>query len=296
MEDWDDYRIFWAIATHGNLTAASRQLQLTQPSVGRRLARMEDRLGMPLFLRRGRKWALTELGRDLMDETNRMAEASAAMTRKIAGHGEEVSGTIMIATTEGFGGYWLPARLRRLRQLYPELSVELRVGNQLADLSAHQSDLALRFSKPVDPAVIGRAMGILQYGLYVHPDYLAGHPTPQKPEDLEYLDFIGHGPEFAHTPEMQWLLNYIPEQRLIFRSDSAVAQTRAVAEKLGIACLPRYLAGHFPDLIELLPTTEIPGRKLYLKAHMDLRHTRKVDAVWNFLRKEIEADPLIKRG
>ena len=291
MENWDDFRIFRAIADHGNLTAASRVLNLTQPTVGRRLSALEETLGSPLFHRLGRQWTLTELGQSLAADTELMAKAASAIKRHVAAHGNALSGSVIITSTEGFCTFWLPVRLGRLYRIYPDLKIEIRPGNRIADLTDQQSDLALRFSGPNDPAEVARPMGPLHYGLFAGRGYLERNGTPETVADLADHDFLGHSRRYAHMPDMAWLLSHAGEDQFILQSDSAIAHAVASRAGHGIACLPVYLARALGGLSPLLEHEEIPGRMLYLTAHRDLRHSARVDAVWNFLKQEMEADP-----
>ncbi|RED54314.1 LysR family transcriptional regulator [Aestuariispira insulae] len=293
MDNWDDLRIFRTIAEQGNLTAASRVLGLTQPSVGRRLAALEHNLGQDLFLRLGRQWKLTELGQALMKDTGRMAEAAQAIKRRIAAHDNQLSGTVTITSTEGLGAFWLPQRLAALAKDYPSLTIEIRPENRLVDLADLQADLALRFNRTEDPSAIARPFGKLRYGLFASPGYLKSNGEPVRESDLSKHAFAGHTDRYAHMPDMQWMLDRLPNTVFRMRSDSALTQASAVKAGLGIAALPCYLAEAIGGIERVLPQTELPGRPLYLTAHMDLRHSAKVDLAWRFLLSQAEADPHI---
>ena len=290
MENWDDYRIFQAIAQAGTLTAAAAALGLTQPSIGRRLSAMESRLGEKLFLRESRRLSLTDFGRDLLPHAERMGEAAAALDRRINARTEDLAGTIRIATTEGMGSVWLPPRLPRLQRQHPALRVEIVMGSRPTDLTRQEADIALRMFAPPESDFRTRPMGRLAYGLFASRGYLAENGTPESADALGNHRLIGFAEAGPRRPEMAWLHALGLEDNIRTCGNNVLAQAGAAAAGLGIAPLPCYLARQTGGLVQILEDSPMPGRELWLVSHADLRPSARINAVWQFLRQEIIAD------
>ncbi|MEM7075669.1 MAG: LysR family transcriptional regulator, partial [Pseudomonadota bacterium] len=106
--DWNHLRAFAATAETGSLSAAARRLGLTQPTVGRQIAALEDRLGVVLFERAGRGLCLTEAGRDLQDEARIMDQAAARLMRLVEGRRTDLDGTLRITASDMMSAYVMP--------------------------------------------------------------------------------------------------------------------------------------------------------------------------------------------
>src|SRR6056297_997080 len=121
MRDWADIRLFLAIVDHGSLLAASESLDLTQPTVGRRLAAMEERFATPLFVRSGRRMQLTDSGKAILESARRMEREMLAISRNLDAQSSALRGEVTISATEGTGIEWLTPVLMDFHQQYPEI-------------------------------------------------------------------------------------------------------------------------------------------------------------------------------
>lgn len=293
MNNWDDLRVFLAVARAGNLTLAGQGLGLSQPSVGRRLAVLEDRLGGPLFLRSGRQWPLTDLGRDLIEQASRMQEAADAITMKAAGHTSGPKGLVRLTSTDGLGAYWLPPLLPQLQDSHPDIILEVLTGNRPLDLTRHGADIALRLYRPDEPDLVARCLGEIAFGLFAAPTYINRHGLPETLVALASHRFIGQAQEYDTVREFTWLRRHVPEPDFRFQSGSALAQANAAAQGMGLALLPLYLARRFPPLQEITLEERPDGKELWIATHRDLRQVPKVAAVWDFLKAMVRSDPLL---
>lgn len=293
MDNWDDIRVFLAIARCGNLTAAGKELALTQPSVGRRLALLEERLGSPLFLRSGRQWTLTELGRDLAEAASTMQTAADAIDRKTSSHTQGEQGIVRVTSTDGLGAYWLPDLAVQLRQQHPSIMLEVITGNRPLDLSRRSADIALRLYRPEEDDLIIRKLGKISFRLFASPAYLARWGSPATIHDLPTHSFIGQALDYDNTVEFAWLRQHVAEPDFVFRSGSAVAQAQAAKQGMGIALLPRYLAYAIGGLTDITLPVAPTGKDVWLATHRDLRRIPKVATAWDFIKSQAVADNCI---
>ena len=119
MRDWADIRLFLAIVDNGSLLAASDSLGLTQPTIGRRLAAMEERFATPLFVRSGRRMQLTDAGNNILESARRMEREMLAIGRSLDAQSSALCGEVTISATEGTGTEWLTPVLLDFHQKYP---------------------------------------------------------------------------------------------------------------------------------------------------------------------------------
>jgi len=114
--DWNLARAFCATADAGSLSAAARQIGLTQPTLSRQVAELEAELGVALFERIGRRLVLTATGRGLLEHARTMAAAADSMVLSAAGQTQDVSGRVCISATEAFSAFVLPQIVERIRR------------------------------------------------------------------------------------------------------------------------------------------------------------------------------------
>ena len=192
MTDWDDYRYFLAVAEEGSLSAAANRLRASQPTVGRRIASLEDRLEVRLFERHPRGYSPTPAGEAILDLARRLDSNVRDIGLRIKGQDTEFVGTVSISTPESMAVYWLIPRLSRLRRLHPGIRIEVHSAAAIADIARGEADLALRFDRPGDDDVLlARKVGRARFGLYAAARYLQRHGTPLALEDLNRHAVIG---------------------------------------------------------------------------------------------------------
>ena len=189
--DWADIKLFLAIHDCGSLVAASEALGLTQPTVGRRLAAMEERLGTPLFVRAGRRMQLTEAGAGILEGARRMEREMLAIERSLDVHSTALCGEVTISATEGTGTDWLSPVLLDFHRQYPDIVIKMHIDGRPVDLLHREADLALRLGRPTQPALIARHLANLGFGLYASPEYLRRAGTPESVGELGAHDMVG---------------------------------------------------------------------------------------------------------
>lgn len=280
MHDWDHIRVFLAAARAGSLNAAARTLGTSQPTVGRRLAILETELGAPLFDRHQDGLSLTEAGRTLLPGAAAMEEAAFAFERAHAATSDSMAGTVAIAATDGLGILWLTPRLGALGLAHPRLTIEVMIDNGPADLMRREADIAIRLARPITPDLVARRAGSLAYRLFAGADYLERHGTPASVADLARHRFVTLAlTQAAPDPLLHDLVE--AGAGIAYRGNSALAQAAATRAGLGLAVLPAYLGGLFPDLIPVLPAIAWQPRDIWLVAHPELKRSQRVRVVFD---------------
>ena len=294
--DWNQLRVFSTVAEVGSFTGAGKALGLSQSAVSRQIAALEANLGVMLFRRHASGIEMTEPGIELQKAVSDMSSRLALATGRINEYREMPEGPLRITTSLTFGSAWLSARMNQFLETYPDISVSLLlVDNLELDLSKGQADVAIRFSRPTDLNLVLRKLMSIRYHVFASSDYLEINGTPKTAADLDNFRLIVYGDEVpAPVDNINWLLNAgrpDGEPRTpALRVNSIHGIYRAVLSGLGIAALPYYLSQESSELKEILPDLEGPTIEAYFVYPQELRHSKRIEVLRDFLLDEVGAD------
>jgi DNA-binding transcriptional LysR family regulator len=283
MLQWDDLRYFLAVHRHGTHAAAGRSLRVAPTTIGRRLAALEEALGVKLFQRTPTGLVLGENGQVLRAHAERVEAEVLASERELTGADRRVSGPVRLTAGDGMATHVLAPRLAELQQAHPELRVELRADNLAVDLSRREADVALRLFRPREQSLITRRLAPFTFGVYGGEPYFARRGRPSGMKDAARHDWLGPEPTQDGTPPGQWLRRHIPAARVVLRSSATTVLMSACAAGQGLAVFPELLAASDPRLVPVLPRAALPTRELWAVTHQDLRHSARVSAVMDWL-------------
>lgn len=290
MNNWSDYPIFLAVAETGSLTAAGQQLNISQPTVGRRMKALEARFGAPLLTKEDGRLAPSEFGYLVLDHVRRMEAEADAITRSSATLEHSLVGPVMITASEGIGDFWLPAIMQKFRKDNPDIIIDINIDFRAANLAQREADIALRWMGPgTQNSLIGRRVTSFGFGLYASQEYLAKRGTPEKPEDL--LDHDGVRLNIGQ--EVFWPLddtgNVVPMPRTVFRTNNLMAHFNAVLAGGGIGMLGHAAHAAEMGLVRVLPDL---GRDedLWVVAHEDLKKSARVRATFDYIIDALQKD------
>ncbi|MEM6484467.1 MAG: LysR family transcriptional regulator [Pseudomonadota bacterium] len=278
--DWSDIAIFLAIYEAGSLVAAADRLAMSQPTVGRRLAALESRMGVQLFARTGRRMVPTDIARAIEENARKMHREMLSIRRSADGAASGLNGQVIISANEGTGSEWLVPVLADLQRAYPDIVIDLRIESRTADLVQREADIALRMGRPKQLDLITRKLATVGFGFYASADYLAARPPIANLSDLSGCKWIWG----VFGPGRTDLLgDFLRENQVRFdvamRTDSPTAQLRAVCEGMGVAVLSHRWATKQRSLSRILPDVAAATFELWLVTHEDLRHSARIRAV-----------------
>lgn len=285
--DWNDLKYFLAVARQGGLSRAALELDTSASTVSRHIGALEKRLDMRLFVRLPSGYLLTDAGSELFERVAEVERSTQAVERgsSVAGETDQVSGLVRLAAGDSVGAHLVAPRLGLLRQSHPGLRVELVLSHAPADLSRREADLALRVMDEPDAGQlqdhIAHRVGSLRFGLYAARTLL----QDARPERVDWrrLPHVGWDLAWAHLPVAQWLSQAYAKRPPAFSSNSMAAQLAAVHAGLGVGALPHYLAQGDAVLVRLAADERLPERGLWLIYHRDLRSSRRVQALRDFI-------------
>lgn len=277
VANWDDLRVFLAVARTGSLSGAARSLGVNHSTVFRRIAGFEATLDVRLFERLPNGYALTLAGEETLGIVERIEADVATLDRTVTGQDLRLSGVVRITAIDMLAFWLLPDHLVRFHAAYPGIEIEMVVGNEALNLSRRETDIALRIGNTPPETLVGRRVGRLDFAIYGAPAYCAARPDTE----LSQHDWIGL--DSAHAPLARRFEQFLPGVRPIIRSNSVACTIRLAKAGLGLAVLPCAIAGQKPGLIRIAEVPDTFGLDLWLLTHEDLRHTARIRAVLDFL-------------
>lgn len=288
--DWNQTRAFLATLEAGSLSAAARALGLTQPTLGRQIAALEEALGVVLFDRSGRRLRPTPLALDLAEHVRAMRDAATRMSLIASGQSQAVEGDVVVSASEGIAAYLLPPILARLKQQAPGITVELLASNALSDLARREADIAIRHVRPEQPDLIARLVHESTPRFYAAPAWIARHGRPATIAEANAAPFIGVDRSEQFFFWMRRLGLDLTPANIVAMTENSVAGWELVRQGLGIGVmLPELVprAGSGPErVLEFLPDLPIP---YWLLCHRELHTSRRIRIVYDALARELSA-------
>lgn len=284
LNDWDHVRTFLGVVDAGSVSAAARAMQVEHTTVARRIDALELQLGLRLFDRLPRGWALTAEAQAIIPaaravETHMFALLSAAQAEV------PLAGTVRVSAPPALVSCLLARALPAALARHPQISLELLAESRTTDVLRREADIAIRYRKPEAPGLVARSLATVSYALYAAPRYAA-----QRKRDGAW-SFLGFDASLKDTPHAIWLERHAQGQRVAMRSNDLQALAAAARDGLGAAILPSYVAQHVRGLERL----DVPcpvQRKLWLVMHEDVRRSPRVRATADALAAVFEEQGL----
>jgi len=275
------------LSRRGTLSAAARELGVTQPTVGRRLAALERRLGAKLFVRSSDGFSLSSSGERARAQAERMEEAALAVERGVAGRDEGMRGTVRVTASEWLVTNVLADVVGSLGPNHPELRIELVADQRHLNLARREADLALRPRPFEHDAIVQRATAKLAFGLYASRAYLVDRGTPTAHGGADHV--LIAMTEDAGDVARAWLASVLPLARQGVRTNGRDAMTALAVAGAGLACLARIVGDAIPCLERVEVTPAPPTPTLWMGMHRDARDTPRVAAVATHVAAQLKA-------
>ncbi|MEO0576179.1 MAG: LysR family transcriptional regulator [Pseudomonadota bacterium] len=285
--DWNQARGFLVTAEEGSLSAAARALGLTQPTLGRQVAALEDALGVVLFDRAGRSMTLSPSGLELLDHMRAMADAANRVSLSASGQSQVIAGKVSITATGVMATHHLPKMLGALKQKAPEISVEIIESNEQSDLTRREADIAIRHARPEQPDLIAKLIGETSARLYASADYLDKYGRPEAPKDLSDADFIGFGPPERQVPMINMMGLELSVHNVRVHSVSGTVILELLKQGLGVGFMTEDIEKLVPDIERVLPTLSPIPVPIWLVTHRELHTSRRIRIVFDVLAEQL---------
>lgn len=289
--DWNQARAFLATAEEGSLSAAARALRLTQPTLGRQVAALEESLGVTLFERVGRSLSLTEAGLDLLGHVKVMAEAAGQISLAASGQSQTIEGLVVITASDLLSAYSLPPILDELRDLAPGIDIEVVASNEIRDLKRREADIAIRHVRPEQPDLIAKQVLGTSGHFYAAPSYLKRHGRPESIDDLANAVFVATGDITSYLNAIGPVGLPLTKANFKYTSDSGYVSWEMVKQGLGMCIMTNELAAVTPGVEQVLPEFPPMPVPIWLVTHRELHTNRRIRLVFDLL-----SDAFTRRG
>lgn len=287
--DWDDLRVFLAVARGESLSAAGKTLRRDPATVGRRVARLEEALGTALFLRAPTGYALTEAGARLMAHAEAAERAVEAGAEALSGAEAGLAGQVRIGAPDGCANFLLPRVCAAIRARHPGLELQIVALPRVANLSRREADFAVTVSAPTTGRLTVQKITDYHLHLVAHREYLASAPPLRTLADIAAHPVIGYIPDMIFDEELDYLAE-IGAETVALASNAVSVQLGFLRERAGIGIAHDFSLPFVPGLVKVLPEAVRLRRSYYLVRHAADARTGRLALVADLLAQGLRAE------
>nr|WP_321456419.1 LysR family transcriptional regulator [uncultured Cohaesibacter sp.] len=292
--NWDDVRIFLAVARAGQILQAARRLGVNHATVARRLTSLEEALQAKLLKRHTSGCSLTPEGESFLLTAERMETEMLAARAHIGSTDTAVAGVVRIGAPDGFGVTFLAPRLQPLLELYPDLTVQLVPVPRSFSLDRREADIVISMDRPSQGRLVARKLVDYSLGFYASSSYIERFGMPASRDELKNHRLVGFVEDLIYSPSLHYKDEMMKGQQSQFECASALGQTEAVRAGVGIGVLHGFIAREDETLVEILPDLKIQ-RAYWAVYHESTRQLRRIKAVSDFIYRLVEQEREIFR-
>lgn len=297
MLNWDDLRFFLEVARTQRISTAGVRLGVEHTTVARRIRQLETSLNTVLFEKsRASGFTLTQAGLDLLRYVEKMESHLLSAKEQVSSLGDSLSGHLKIAATEGFGSFVLTPIAMQFQTLYPGITLDVMPFQRFVSHSKRETDIVISIERPARGPYIGGKIADYALKLYATHDYFEKMPAITKLADLVHHRFIAYIDEMIISNELRYVDDVIPNDRIIFRSNSVVAQMRACLQGKAMAVLPCFMAESQPLLKSVLDNEYTIKRSFWMYYHEDLRNLKRIEVFSRYVKQMMEQNKAFMLG
>ena len=283
VENWDDIRVFLAVARQGGFAPAAQNLGINHTTVARRLSNLEAALHTRLVNRTPTGATLTPAGENFLYHAERMENEALAAEQRVYTADGSVAGKVRLATREGVGAWLICPKVAQLRRRHPELNLELVSEARTISLLKRDADITISLQYPQQDRVIVQKLTDYRLGLFASPEYLREYGPIDSIAELNNRDVIWYLEDFVDIAEQRYMQRIVANSRAGFRATNILAQYAALVAGMGVGIIPVYQAGQDPGLVRVLPDQVEEMRTYWLSVHPDAQGLPNVRTVIDFV-------------
>lgn len=279
--NWNDIQYFIALVREQTLTATAEKLDVQHTTVARRIKKLEDVLNIQLFERIGKRYLLTEAGKNLYIQATEI-ENNVFYLQKMAINHNVLQGNVTISAPSVLANEILIPYLSTFQKQYPNISLSIQGESHKSNLFKNESDIALRVSRPTEDNLVIRQLDQIKYACYAERNYLK--KIQSEKNTINFIEFNGH------KGLLEWINSIKNKQNVlsVLNSNDFYMVKNSILQGNGIGILPDFLANKFDNLIAFnskannlkdLDLEKVYIFDLYLVIHSDLQQSAKIRAV-----------------
>lgn len=287
--DWALWRSFAAVVANGSLSAAARELGISQPTVGRHIETLEHDLGISLFERTLNGLRPNSTALRLYEPVAHAQTALAQAAIMAEGAQLDYGGTVRITASTVISDFVLPDLLLPIRALYPAIALELVPSDSAENLLLREADIAIRMFRPTQLELMTRRLGELEMVPAAHRSYLDRRGTPTSIEQLFGHDMIGLDRSdliLVHARKMGLPLR---REHFILRTDNQTTIWAMMRSGLGVGFAQANLVRRTPGMLILPIDLSIPPLEVWLTTHRELLTSHRIRAIYDALAEGLVA-------
>ncbi|WP_299842368.1 LysR family transcriptional regulator [uncultured Roseovarius sp.] len=273
---WDDLKIFLAVARRESLSAAGRVLKVDPATVGRRIARLEASYGAPLFAKSPTGYALTDAGQRLMGHAVRVEQAMEDAAEEMRGTTGSLSGQIRIGAPDGSANFLLPQVCERIADDNPDLDIQLVALPRVFNLTRREADMVVAVSPPNAGRLTVQKIADYKLHLAASKKYLKKYPPITSLADLKGHRIVGYIQDMIFDKELDYL-SETEVERVNLASNSVSVQINWVRQGSGIGIVHDFAIPWTRGLQKILPDQVSLTRSFYLVRHADDRRLERLN-------------------
>ena len=281
--DWTHIQAFLAVADKGSLSAAARELGLSQPTLGRQVHAAEESLGVELFHRRSHGLDLTATGQTLLSPAKEMQKAAAKLSLAAEGRAAGLQGVVRITASEVVSHFLLPRMLADIRSVEPEIELEVFPSDEPKNLLFREADIAIRMYRTEQLDIIARHIGNMKVGMFASTAYIDKRGMPSHLEEFITHDFIGYNGNDVIISGMREMGLDVDRHFFKLRCDQQVVHWELARAGCGIGFSQERIGLEDPDMVQILPELELPSLPVWLTAPEALRTNPRIRRVFDLL-------------
>ena len=279
--NWDDLRLFLAVARSGSIASGARQLELQHSTVSRRMRKLEADLGVRLFDKVPSGYELTAAGKNLMEAAGRMEQEVLLVDGVLSGKDLKPSGPLRVTAIDNMATTVLMPMFTGFSRQYPEVTLHLMVSNSDASLAQREADVAIRLTNTPPDTLIGKRVVTVSSAVYGSPEYIK-----------RLLDDSGE-PEWLGVEccsyHKAWTKQACGDQPHRFYVDDTLLTQAALRAGMGVSVLPCFMGDPDPALARYGEPRPEWDLGLWILLHPDLKRTARVLAFRDHMMKAIRA-------
>jgi DNA-binding transcriptional LysR family regulator len=291
LGNWDDLRLFLAVAREQSLSGAGKILRLDPATLGRRMARVEKGLGAVLFVKSPTGYALTEAGAQLLERAEAAEQAMRVATAQVAEPSDRLRGQIRIGAPDGCANYLLPQVCARLIEANPELDIQIVALPRVFNLSRREADMAIGVSAPTAGRLVVQKVTDYRLHLAASEAYLNSSAPIRTTADLQGHRLVGYIPDMIFDRELDYLTE-LGMTRVPLASNSVSVQVNMIRQGGGVGIVHDFCLPATPGVTRVLTSQVALSRAFYLIRHEDDRRNQRLSRFADELAQGIRTEVL----
>lgn len=286
--NWDDLRLFLAVARCGSISGAARQLDVQHSTVSRRMRQFEDKLGVRLIERKKSGYELTPQGEQVEQAAKRMEAEVLGVDGTSVARDADMVGPLKVTAINNMASTVLMPMFADFSQQHPAIDLHILVSNSDASLVEREADVAIRLSNAPTDTLIGKRLVTVASAVYGSREYLQSNRDRGSDPKWIGVDCCAF--------HKSWTRHACDDQQHHFYSDDTLLTLSAIRQGLGISYLPCFMGDPEPELERYCDPDPSHNLGLWILFHPDLKRTARVIAFRNHMDAAIQQQKALFEG